>query len=327
MRAYVVRRLSESGEGAGLEADWPDRAPGPGELRVELHAASLNFPDLLMRQGLYQHKPALPFVPGMEAAGIVTDLGEGVAGPAPGTAVICGLGTGGFAQAATCPAAAVRPLPDGFSMAEGAAFTTMYMTAFVALDRRAALRPGETLLVHGAAGGVGLAAVDLGLILGARVIATASTAEKRAFLSSRGAHHVLSPEPGFREEVKALTGGRGADVIYDPVGGDVFTQSTRCIAWDGRLLVIGFASGKIPEIGANVPLIKGFSVIGVRAGEHGRRHPEDGRACRARIDALAADGRLRPHIHAQVPLSDVPRAFSLMEQRAVIGKIVLDCRA
>ncbi|MCP5431805.1 MAG: NADPH:quinone oxidoreductase family protein [Alphaproteobacteria bacterium] len=328
MRALVCRELSADLSGVRLERAWPDPPPpGPGKVRVRLAYAALNFPDLLMTRGLYQMKPELPFVPGGEAAGHVQDVGEGVEGVAPGDPVIASLATGGLAERALLPAAALRPVPDGLTLAEAAGFTTMYMTAFVALDRRGRLAAGETLLVHGAAGGVGLAAVDLGLVIGARVIATASTPDKRAFLAERGAHHVIAPEPGFREEVKALTGGRGADVIYDPVGGAVFAESMRCIAWDGRLLVVGFASGTIPQLTANIPLIKGFSVVGVRAGEHGRRHPEDGRACRAAIDGLAAEGRLRPHVGAVLPLGDAIEGLRRLDRREAVGKIVIDCAA
>jgi NADPH2:quinone reductase len=192
----------------------------------------------------------------------------------------------------------------------------------VALHRRAHIQAGETVLVHGAAGGVGLAAVDLALLAGARVIATASTPEKRAFLAGYGAHHVLAPG-GFREAVKEITDGAGADVIYDPVGGDVFDESVRCIAFDGRLLVIGFAGGRIPTIAANMALIKGFSVIGVRAGEYGRRFPDRGRETIAAIWALAESGMVRPHVHAALPLDRAREALLMLPTRSVIGKLVV----
>jgi NADPH2:quinone reductase len=220
------------------------------------------------------------------------------------------------------PAAALRPKPGALDMAQAASYGAAYLTAYVALVRRGALQRGETLLVHGAAGGVGLAAVDLGKLLGATVIATASTEAKRTFLKQYGADHVLAPS-GFREAVKDLTGGRGADVIYDPVGGDVFDESVRCIAFDGRLLIIGFTSGRIPSVNVNMPLIKGFSVVGVRAGEYGRQFPERGRENAAAIWAMADEGCIHPHIHASLPLTRTHEAFRLLSSREVIGKVVV----
>ena len=265
MRALVCREISDDIASVRIE-DLPSRALAPGEVRIAMRAASVNFPDILMIQGKYQYKPPLPFVPGMEGAGEVIEVGDGVTSVAVGDGVVGGLRTGGFAEEAIAQASAVRKIPKGMDFVAAAAYPAAYLTAYVALKRRGNLQPGETLLVHGAAGGVGLAAVDLGLHFGARVIATASSDEKRNFLSLRGANLVL-PSTGFREAVKEFTGGLGADVIYDPVGGDVFDESVRCIAFDGRLLVIGFTSGRIPEISVNMPLIKGFSVVGVRAGE------------------------------------------------------------
>ncbi|MDX2235218.1 MAG: NADPH:quinone oxidoreductase family protein [Hyphomonadaceae bacterium] len=321
MRAFVCRALSDDWSGADLD-QAPVPRPQAGEVLIKVAAASVNFPDLLMCQGNYQLKPPLPFSPGMEAAGVVAALGAGVSGHSVGDEVVAGLRVGGFAEYAIAQAGAVRALPRALSMAQGAAYGAAYLTAYVALVRRGALAAGETLLVHGAAGGVGLAAVDLGKQLGAVVIATASTEAKRAFLASYGADHVLAPS-GFREAVKDLTGGRGADVIYDPVGGDVFDESVRCIAFDGRLLVIGFTSGRIPSVSANMPLIKGFSVVGVRAGEYGRQFPERGRENADAIWALADEGRLRPHIHATAPLERVKDAFAMLSSRAVIGKVVV----
>ena len=222
------------------------------------------------------------------------------------------------------PAAALRAKPGRLSWEEAAAYGVAYLTAYVALVRCARVEAGETVLVHGAAGGVGLATVDLGKALGAQVIAAASSAEKRAALAEYYAPDaVIAADPGFRDEVKALTGGRGADVIFDPVGGDVFDESTRCIAFGGRLLVIGFASGRIPEVSVNMPLIKGFSVVGVRAGEYGRRFPARGAENIAAIDALAAEGRIRPQVHAALALADWREGFAMLERRAVVGKVVL----
>lgn len=322
MRAFVCEAIAEDWSGAALR-DVPDPSPRPGEALVRVRAAAVNFPDLLMCQGKYQYKPDPPFIPGMEAAGVVEALGEGVDDLAVGAEVVVGLRTGGFAERACAPRAAIRPKPRALDLAQAAGYGAAYLTAYVALVRRGALAAGETLLVHGAAGGVGLAAVDLGKHLGARVIATASTPEKRAFLERYGADHVLAPS-GFRDAVKDLTGGRGADVIYDPVGGDVFDESVRCIAFDGRLLVIGFTSGRIPTVSVNMPLIKGFSVVGVRAGEYGRQFPERGRENAEAIWTLADQGRIRPHVHATLPLEQVKDAFALLASRAVIGKVVIE---
>jgi NADPH2:quinone reductase len=249
-------------------------------------------------------------------------VGDGVSRFKPGDRVIGGGLTGAFAEEIVRPDGALRPVPDGAGYAEAAAFTAAYITAYVALVRRAGIAPGEWLLVHGAAGGVGLAAVDLGKLLGARVIATASTPEKRAFLKDYGADHVL-PSSGFREAVKTITGGDGADVIYDPVGGDVFDESARCIAFDGRLLVIGFTSGRIPSISVNMPLIKGYSVVGVRAGEYGRKFPEKGRENIAAIDRLLAEKKIRPHIGARFPLAGAVDALWTLKNRTIIGKAVI----
>ncbi len=319
-RAIVVRALSEDLSTLALETREV-RTPGPGEVRVRLRAASVNFPDILMVQGKYQHKPDLPFTPGMEGAGDVVVVGDGVAGFKPGDKVIVSR-LGCFADEIVVPAQMVYLLPAPFDYAQGAGFPAAYLTAYVALVRRGQLQRDETLLVHGAAGGVGLAAVDVGKLLGARVIATASSAEKRAFLASYGADHVLPPS-GFREAVKELTGGRGADVIYDPVGGDVFDESVRCIAFDGRLLVVGFTSGRIPSVSANMPLIKGFSVVGVRAGEYGRQFPEKGRENIRAIHAFASEGKLRPHVCAEFPLSETRAAMAMLQERRAIGKVVV----
>ena len=321
-RAQIVRRLSDDLSGMNLETVEP-ASPGAGMVRVRLRAASVNFPDILTIQGKYQHKPDLPFTPGMEGAGDVVEVGPGVTPFRPGDRVIVGGKQGCFAEEGLFPAGAMRRLPDAMSYEAGASYPVAYLTAYVALVRRAQIQPGETLLVHGAAGGVGLAAVDLGKLLGARVIATASSEEKRAFLEDYGADHVL-PSSGFREAVKDLTRGQGADVIYDPVGGDVFDESVRCIAFDGRLLVIGFAGGRIPSISANMPLIKGFSVVGVRAGEYGRQFPARGAENVAAIDALAASGRIRPHVFARFPLERAREALRMLEDRRVIGKVVIE---
>ena len=322
MKALVCRALSETFVGVALE-DTSLEAPAPDEVRIRIGAAGVNFPDLLMTQGKYQHKPDVPFVVGGERAGEVIAIGSGVRNIRIGDRVAGGGLTGGFAEECNLPASALRAIPGAADFATAAAFTTAYLTAYVSLICRAQLQAGETLLVHGAAGGVGLAAVDLGRLLGARVIATASTEEKRSFLKQYGADTVL-PSSGFRDAVKDLTGGGGADVIYDPVGGDVFDESTRSIAFNGRLLVVGFTSGRIPTVSVNIPLIKGFSLVGVRAGEYGRRFPEQGRENVAAIDRLLADGKIRPHIGMRFPLSRSVEAIRTLAERKIIGKAVVE---
>ena len=321
MKALVCRELLPDYAGVAIE-ERPVPEPGAGEVRVRIKAASLNFPDLLMTEGKYQLKPDLPFVLGMEFAGIVDAVGADVEALAPGDEVAGGNRIGAFAEYAVVPAGALRKKPKALSFAAAASYGAAYLTAYVALVRRGTLQAGETLLVHGASGGVGLAAVDVGRLLGARVIATSGSEAKRARLKEYGVEHVL-PDAGFREAVKDLTGGRGADVIYDPVGGDVFDESVRCIAFDGRLLVIGFTSGRIPSVNVNMPLIKGFSVVGVRAGEYGRQFPERGRENQAAIWQWAEEGRVRPLVHAEVPLADWRRAFGMMRDRQVVGKVAI----
>jgi NADPH2:quinone reductase len=321
MKALVCRELAPDYAGVALEEQaLPE--PGAGEVRVRIKAASLNFPDLLMTEGKYQLKPELPFVLGMEFSGIVDALGAGISGLAPGDAVAGGNRIGAFSEYAVVPAATLRRKPEAISFAAAASYGAAYLTAYVALVRRGNLQPGETLLVHGASGGVGLAAVDVGRLLGAKVIATSASEAKRRILTEYGADHVL-PDAGFRERVKELTGGRGADVIYDPVGGDVFDESVRCIAFDGRLLIIGFTSGRIPSVNVNMPLIKGFSVVGVRAGEYGRQFPDRGRENMAAIWKWAEEGKVRPRIHAEVPLAEWRRAFEMMRGREVVGKVAI----
>lgn len=323
MRALQVKELRPDHAGATL-TDVAVPQPGPGEVRVRVRAAAVNFPDLLMTRGDYQLKPPLPFVSGLEFAGEVDALGEGVADWRIGDAVVGGNRFGAMAEYCVVPAAMLRAKPGRLNWDEAAAYAVAYLTAYVALVRGARVDAGEWVLVHGGAGGVGLATVDLAKALGARVIAAVSSADKRDAVARLYAPDaVIDGAPGFRDRVKALTGGAGADVIFDPVGGDVFDESTRCIAFGGRLLVIGFASGRIPEISVNMPLIKGFSVVGVRAGEYGRRFPARGAENVAAIDALAAAGKFRPHVHAALDLADWRTAFAMIERREVVGKVVL----
>ncbi len=322
IRAFVVRNLTDDLSGCAL-GDLELAPPGMGEVQVELKATAIGFPDLLMTKGGYQFKPDLPFVPGHEGAGVVVALGEGVSDIAMGDKVIVAAPTGLCAERANVPAATVRPMPKSLGFEEGAALMSAYLTAYVGLVRRGALQSGETVLVHGAAGGVGLAAVEMGKLLGATIIATASSEEKRELAKSKGADHILSSAPGFKDKVKELTGGCGADVIFDPVGGDVMDESIRCIAWGGRLLIIGFAAGRISQIPANYPLIKGFSVVGVRAGEYGRRDPVRGAENIAQVLKWAGEGKLKPHIGARFPLSRAKEALELMAVRGAMGRIVI----
>jgi NADPH2:quinone reductase len=325
-RAWICQELCDDFSGLRLEPQ-PALTCAAGEARVCVRAAALNFPDLLMTQGKYQHRPPLPFVAGMECAGDVVETGAGVAWPKVGDTVCFGAHSGAFTEELVAPAALLRPVPKGFSMAEGAAYGVAALTAWVALVRRGALQRGETLLVHGASGGTGLAAVQLGRYLGASVIATGSSHAKLLAAREQGARHTLCVAPGAQglsDAVKALTDGRGADVIFDPVGGDLFDASVHCSAWGGRLLVVGFASGRIGSVPSNLPLIKGFSVVGVRAGEYGRRDPERGAQNRQAVEALAAQGLFRPRIGARFAFDRLPEACSAMAQRRVAGKIVIE---
>ncbi len=325
MRAVVCEALAEDFSRVSLK-DVPLPQPGPGEARVKVEAASLNFPDLLMLQGKYQFKPEPPFTVGMDLAGVVDAVGEGVA-LKPGQRVAGGAKIGAFADYAVCPAGNLHSVPDSMPAPLAAAYPAAYVTAHVSLMERGLLKRGETLLVHGASGGVGMAALDVGRLFGARIIATTASPQKAQALKHAGAHEVivLGPKPGdaFREQVKALTNGKGADVIFDPVGGDVFDESLRCINFNGRLLVIGFAGGRIPSVTVNIPLIKGFSVVGVRAGEYCRQFPEEGRRIRDEIWRWAAEGKTKPTVFAELPLDHWQEAFNLMRDRRLVGKVVL----
>lgn len=322
MRAFVCHALSDDLSGTGLqEIAVPE--PGAGEVLVQIKAASVNFPDILMCQGKYQFKPDPPFVPGLDCAGMIVALGEGVTDWAIGDEIVGGARLGGFAEFAVLSAGAIQKKPKNLSWEEAAAYQAAYLTAYVALVRRANLQAGETLLVHGAAGGVGLAAVQLGLHMGARVIATSASPAKLQVLRDLGVEHTLLVQDGFREAVKALSGGRGADVVFDPVGGDVFDESVRCMAFDGRLLVIGFTSGRIPTVSVNMPLIKGFSVMGVRAGEYGRQFPERGRENVKAVYDLVAKGDLKPYVGAVFGLDQVRAAFDRMLSRDLVGKAIV----
>ena len=323
MRALVVERLEPHYAGCALkQIETP--TPGPGEVLVRVRAASVNFPDLLQTRGEYQHKPALPFIPGLEISGEVAALGEGVERFRVGDAVVGGARIGGFSEYAVTPAAGLRPKPERLTFAEASAYGTAYLTAYVSLVRRAQVQAGEWVLVHGAAGGVGLACVDLAKVLGCKVIAASASDAKLKIIADEYAPDALvNVTGGFREKVKEITGGHGADVIYDPVGGDVFDESVRCIAFDGRLLIIGFTSGRIPTVSVNMPLIKGFSVMGVRAGEYGRQFPEKGRENAAAVWTLANEGKIKPRVDHEYALSDWRLAFDSLAERKVVGKTVI----
>jgi NADPH2:quinone reductase len=299
------------------DSDAP--TPGAGEVKVALHAHGVSFVDVLMIAGQYQIKRELPFIPGSEAAGVITETAPGVEHVKPGDRV---LAPAGFATEAVVPAAQVTPLPDTVSFETAAAFRSNYTTAYYALQR-GRLQAGEVLLVHGAAGGVGLAAVDMGKLLGATVIATASTAEKLAVCKQMGADHVINYTHGFRDQVLELTDGRGADVIYDPVGGDVFDASMRCIARFGRILIIGFTSGRAALAKTNHLLIKDAEAIGLTIGALSRHNPDWAQRNFDILLGWLAAGRITPYVSHTLPLERAAEALTLIIERKVIGKAVL----
>lgn len=304
--------------------DLPPPVPGRSELLVAVRACGLNFADTLMIQGKYQERPAFPFSPGLEVSGEVLETGTDVDEFEPGDRVIALCGHGGLAEQVVVPTGNAVRLPQGMDFVTAAGFAVVYGTAHVGLERRAGLQSGEVLLVHGAAGGVGLAAVEVGARMGATVIATASTETKLALAKAHGAEHVINyREENFRERVKELTDGRGADVIFDPVGGEIFDQSIRCINWEGRILVVGFASGSIPELPVNLTLVKNMSVVGVYWGAYRMRDSSVLQRSWRQLLAWLDEGALRPHISATYPLKETPAALaSLMERRAT-GKVVV----
>ena len=321
MQALRVERLSENLSGVTL-ADMPPPARAPGEVLVAVHAASLNFPDLLMTQGGYQFKPEIPFTSGLEFAGEVLEADRD-SGFAPGDRVMGGNKTGAFAEVACVPAEKLSLMPQGMDFPAAAAMGAAYSTAYTGLVELGQMQAGQWVLVHGASGGVGLAACDLARALGARVIATTGSADKQARIAALARPDaVILAEGRFRETVAERTGGRLADIVFDPVGGDVFDESTRCVAFGGRLMVVGFTSGRIAEVSTNIPLIKGFSIVGLRAGEYARRFPERGQAISRAINALAEAGAISPAIDRILPLSRWKEGFEAMANRELVGKVV-----
>jgi NADPH2:quinone reductase len=322
MRAMVA---TQWGEPADLRLmDLPDPEPGPRQVAIDVRASACNFFDILMVQGKYQVRPPFPFSPGGEVAGVVRAVGSGVEHLAAGDRVFAMLGWGGFASVALAPAESVFRMPDSMSFEHGAAFGIVYQTSYFGLVYRAQLQPGETLLVHAAAGGVGLAAVQIGRALGARVLATAGSPAKLDIAREHGAQEAYDySNPDWVERVKAATDGRGADVIYDPVGGDVFDLSTKCIAFGGRLLVIGFASGRIPSIQVNRILLKNIAVVGLHWGAYRQHDPNRiPQAMDALFDLYSA-GKLHPVVSSTWPLTQAAAALEEIASRRSVGKVLL----
>lgn len=322
MRAVICRETTGVG-GLQCVTDWPEPVAGPGEVLVEVKAAALNFPDLLMIQGLYQERPPLPFVVGTEMAGVVTAVGEGVGHLAPGDRVVAACGRT-LAERVAARAALVIPAPKNLAFESAAGICITYFTTMHALKQRAQLRAGETLLVLGAAGGVGTTAVELGKQMGATVIAAAGSDAKLELLRRLGADHVLNyATEDLRERIKAITAGKGVDVVYDPVGGQLAEPALRSMAWGGRYLVIGFAGGDIPRIPLNLPLLKGCSIVGVYWGSFAQRERDVQRANVAELWQMFEAGRLVPVVGERHPLEDYAAAFEALASRRAQGKVVL----
>lgn len=321
MRALICRELGPAENLAVI--DVPEPTPGHGEVVIDVKAAGLNFLDTLVIEGKYQAKPDLPFTPGGEAAGVVSSVGDDVSGLVPGMRVMALGQFGAFAQKWAVPAPAVLRMPEGLDFETAAGFGLAYGTSYYALNQRAGLQAGETLLVLGAAGGVGSAAVQLGKAMGARVIAAASTDEKLAFAATCGADERINyVSEDLRERVKSLTAGQGVDVVYDPVGGELTEQAFRSIAWNGRLLVIGFASGTIPQLPLNLTLLKGASVVGVFWGSWIMRDPAASAANFDELFTMLAEEKLRPSVSDVFPLEGYEEAFGALSERTATGKVV-----
>jgi NADPH:quinone reductase len=326
MRAILTRSLTGTGGLELVELMAPE--PGACHVRIAVEAAGINFADALMLEGRYQERPALPFVPGLEVAGTIDAVGVGVSGLSPGQRVLALVDHGGFAEQAVARADDVIVLPDELDSVTAAGFAIVYGTAYGALVWRVGLARGEVLLVHGAAGGVGLTTVECGKALGATVIATARGAERTAVAAAHGADHVIdSDAPDLVEQVKALTQGRGVDVVFDPIGGTLFDASLRCLAWEGRIVVIGFASGSVPQIPANILLVKNIAALGFYWGSYRRHDPERMRAGFRQLFDWCQGGLIRPTVTEVVPLADTPAAIDRLRRRETTGKLVVDVRA
>ncbi|HVR48224.1 MAG TPA: NADPH:quinone oxidoreductase family protein [Pseudorhodoferax sp.] len=322
MRAVLCKR---HGPPSSLVVeDVASPVAGPGQVLVAVKACGVNFPDTLIIQGQYQFKPDLPFSPGGEVAGIVQAVGAGVTAFRAGDRVVAATTWGGYAEEVVAEAARTLPMPEGMDFATAAGFVLTYGTSHHALKDRADLRPGETLLVLGAAGGVGLAAVELGKAMGARVIAAASSVDKLAVCQAHGADELIDySNEDLRARIKAMTDGKGVDVVYDPVGGDYSEPALRSMAWRGRFLVVGFAAGRIPSLPLNLPLLKGCAIVGVFWGAFTRNEPQRNAENLQELVRWAAEGRLRPHISARYPLERVADALHDLMQRRAQGKVVL----
>jgi NADPH:quinone reductase len=325
MRALLCTELGPASKLSVAEVEDP--TPGPGQVVIDVDAAGINFPDTLIIEGKYQFKPDLPFSPGGEAAGTVSAVGEDVTSVSVGDRVIALSSFGAFAEKWMIDARSVAPLPPGLDAVTAAAFGLTYGTSYYALKDRARLEQGETLLVLGAAGGVGSAAVELGKVMGATVIAAASTPEKLEWASDLGADHTIDySAEDLRERIKEITGGRGVDVTYDPVGGEFTEQAVRSTAWNGRVLVIGFAAGDIPSIPLNLTLLKGMSIVGVFWGRSMSEEPALHARNFAAMAAMIADGRIRPRVSAEFTLDEFEDAFAMFTERRVMGKAVFRLR-
>lgn len=325
MRAVLCKEWS--GPDKLVVEEVPSPSIRPGAVRIAVEAAGINFADLLLVSGQYQEKPPLPFTPGSEAGGVITEVGPGVTDFKPGARVMALTGGGAYAEEVVVDEARIFPISPQMDFPSAAGFPVAYGTSHGALEWRARLQPGEWLLVHGAAGGVGLTAVEVGKAMGAKVIACAGGAEKLAIAQKHGADHLIDySREDIRERVKGITGGRGADVIYDPVGGDVFDASLRSIAWGGRLIIIGFASGRIPQVPANIALVKNIDVIGFYWGSYQKHRPEFLRQSFAQLFRWFDEGKLKPHVSHQLDLEEVGRAMNLLRERKSTGKVVLTTR-
>jgi|TARA_B110000305_G_C19463085_1_gene655922 NADPH2:quinone reductase len=323
MKAYVCREFGPVDSHKVEEIEDP-RAEA-GQVIVDVKAAGVSFPDVLIVQGKYQFQPPFPFSPGGEIAGIISEVGEGVVDWKIGDRVIAMTGNGGIAEKVLAFEMTLMPLPDSMDFKDGAAFPLNYGTTYYALKQRGQLQAGETLLVTGAGGGVGTTAIEIGKAMGARVIAAASSDEKLEIAKNLGADEIINYSDGeLKEKVKALTGGLGADVIYDPIGGDIFMQCMRCINWKGRVLVIGFASGPIPEVPTNLALLKGCSIVGVFWGRFTGAEPEENSQNFDELFALHAEGKLKPQITKSYSLDDAAEAIASLENRKATGKVVIE---